>query len=459
MNIDPFHALQQSRESAWKSLYLAITPSAEQQAAYYQLDSVATAPYSLEYGQNILLQHGSMNKSPASGVAKCTQGEQQSTIINIQQAEYPTIKHVPCETFEWWRRLNQSGVAGRGGAGFSLQKKLHWFADQAPRHVVVNAIECDENIKNDDWLINNHLPAIQAATQQWQRHLSEKYQHPVPITIISKNKHQRIRLIQTAGVAVVLGDYVYPQGAERAVLATLQLVAAQAFVGNAAEHNILSINLQTFVWAAFAGCHEQPLLSRVITLNAKHQQTVRHLPLGVPLRALSIVGVAGRVGLQQADISFTTAIPLPPQQHKQQQPCVGCGACDEVCPAKPFSPQHALRRISAAVLEQCWQCGLCDDVCPSQIPLTEIFKQALQRQRKQHQDSQQAERYLLQHQLHQQRTIGAATRGQQPIQQQPHVVEKTAQQITLQRALRNAKKSNNSSAIARINQQLQQYNA
>jgi len=70
-------------------------------------------------------------------------------------------------------------------------------------------------------------------------------------------------------------------------------------------------------------------------------------------------------------------------RHKAEWPCIRCGACANVCPAR-LQPQELLiaarardfAALDALGLMECIECGCCDVVCPSHIPLTEIFRRA-----------------------------------------------------------------------------------
>ncbi|HEY5622116.1 MAG TPA: SLBB domain-containing protein, partial [Gammaproteobacteria bacterium] len=64
-------------------------------------------------------------------------------------------------------------------------------------------------------------------------------------------------------------------------------------------------------------------------------------------------------------------------------PCIRCGDCAEVCPAR-LLPQELLRfaksfsfqQLGLLGLRDCIECGCCDVVCPSRIPLTAYFRGA-----------------------------------------------------------------------------------
>ncbi len=74
----------------------------------------------------------------------------------------------------------------------------------------------------------------------------------------------------------------------------------------------------------------------------------------------------------------------------EKRPCVGCGSCEEVCPAR-IMPHlihkllyaDELERVERAGLDLCVNCGLCSYVCPSKIELLgEIYdaREAIERE-------------------------------------------------------------------------------
>ncbi len=67
----------------------------------------------------------------------------------------------------------------------------------------------------------------------------------------------------------------------------------------------------------------------------------------------------------------------------ERRPCVACGFCEEVCPARimphllhKYLYQDELEEAEAAGLELCVRCGLCSYVCPSKIDLRDQLQVA-----------------------------------------------------------------------------------
>jgi Na+-transporting NADH:ubiquinone oxidoreductase subunit A len=60
----------------------------------------------------------------------------------------------------------------------------------------------------------------------------------------------------------------------------------------------------------------------------------------------------------------------------EHRPCIGCGFCEEVCPAgimphwiHKLAYQDALEEIDRCASHKCVACGLCSYVCPSKLDL------------------------------------------------------------------------------------------
>lgn len=77
----------------------------------------------------------------------------------------------------------------------------------------------------------------------------------------------------------------------------------------------------------------------------------------------------------------------------ERRPCVSCGYCEEVCPARIMPHllhkliyQNDLDGVEKARLDLCISCGLCSFVCPSKIDLSKSFKETIEILRKEMQD-------------------------------------------------------------------------
>jgi Na+-transporting NADH:ubiquinone oxidoreductase subunit A len=75
--------------------------------------------------------------------------------------------------------------------------------------------------------------------------------------------------------------------------------------------------------------------------------------------------------------------PLTTALRGEPRPCVSCGFCEEVCPARimphlihKYLYQGAVEEAERARVDLCVECGLCSFVCPSKIELMQQFIEA-----------------------------------------------------------------------------------
>ena len=76
------------------------------------------------------------------------------------------------------------------------------------------------------------------------------------------------------------------------------------------------------------------------------------------------------------------ALSVEESEYPDQEPCIKCAACVEVCPVglQPFNLEQLVRNNEVKEAEannimSCIECGLCSYICPSHIPLVETFKE------------------------------------------------------------------------------------
>ena len=67
----------------------------------------------------------------------------------------------------------------------------------------------------------------------------------------------------------------------------------------------------------------------------------------------------------------------------EEEPCIRCGQCAEVCPATLlpqqlywFARSEEFEKAEAFKIHDCIECGLCSYVCPSHIPLVDYYRYA-----------------------------------------------------------------------------------
>ncbi len=308
-------------------------------------------------------------------------------------------------------RLDKCGVQGLGGAAFATADKLKAIEHSAnePRILLINAVECEPQIACDEALLMCDATAVIKAIG----FLMDSTQCQRCVLAVENDKTAAIAAIRQAlqrhpvALELVLLEPVYPAGAERSLIRRITGRSMNA-EQRPAELGILSINVATAL-AAHRACQGFPLYSRIVTVSGvglPEPVNVR-VRFGTPVdEVLRQCGYQDSVmehrvrangplsgfdlpSLQAPVTASTNSLGIQPvQATPPPQPCIRCGACEEVCPEQLLPQQlywyaraDDLSGCQRFGLDSCITCGCCDLVCPSSIPLTQSFRHARDAQR------------------------------------------------------------------------------
>jgi electron transport complex protein RnfC len=317
------------------------------------------------------------------------------------------------------QRIRDAGIVGLGGAAFPTSVKVN---ASSPIHtVMVNAAECEPYITCDDRFLREQPEALLRGMAVLQKLLQ-----PQQFLLgIEDNKPEALAALRQAFASAEFSHLplkiqvvptVYPAGGEKQLI--YQLTGKEVPSGqHASSLGILGLNVATVAAIAEAVLWQKPLLSRVVTVSGAVKQPGNfEVLLGTPFAEV-IAAAGGALPGQQRVIMGgplngfaveSTAVPvvkgtncillLPEKSAAPELPCIRCGACMEVCPAKLLPQQlywHARARDLEAAKENrlfdCIECGACAYVCPSHIPLVQYYRAAKQELTQQYRDKQQAQ--------------------------------------------------------------------
>ncbi|SES85695.1 electron transport complex subunit RsxC [Thalassotalea agarivorans] len=301
-------------------------------------------------------------------------------------------------------KIANAGIAGMGGAGFPTLIKVNTSAEVD--FLIINAAECEPYITADDLLIQEQASEILEGIKILDGLLS-----PKQILIgIEDNKPKAIAILQKlceqhSNIRVCVIPSLYPSGGEKQLIKIL--TGKEVPSGTLpSQIGIVMHNVGTCQAIADAILHDTPLISRVVTVTGQaldKPQNMRAL-LGTPVsflleqaaynndgrRHIIMGGPMMGFSLPSADVpvvKITNCIlaPSPDELNldQQEQECIRCGQCAEVCPAV-LLPQEMQWSAKAQDYDQlrklnlfdCIECGACAYVCPSQIPLVHYYRVA-----------------------------------------------------------------------------------
>mgnify|MGYP003650940647 FL=1 len=296
-----------------------------------------------------------------------------------------------------------AGISGMGGAGFPTHIKSSPKKDV--EFLIINGIECEPYITSDDRLMREHAWQIRQGIDVLCHLLKPKH----VLIGIENNKPEAIEAMQVAcrenpNYRVCSVPTKYPAGGEKQLIQVLTNREVPA-KGLPVDVGVIMHNVGTCFAIADAIFSGKPLISRVVTVtgetiekpgnvwaligspvahlltHCEYKQKLQkqtNIIMGGPMMGFSITSDLVPV------VKTTNCILAPTDKEiagDNEQACIRCGACADVCPAS-LLPQQLFWHAKAKELDKaqdynlfdCIECGACAYVCPSEIPLVHYYR-------------------------------------------------------------------------------------
>lgn len=296
--------------------------------------------------------------------------------------------------------MREAGIVGMGGAGFPAHVKLCEGTTTAVDTLIINGAECEPYISCDDRIIREKANYIVSGTRMLQHAIQAKY-CVIAVEEDMPEAFDALNALIGDDIELVKVPARYPAGGEKQLIKVL--TGKEVPSGGLPIHiGIVMHNVGTAAAAFRAVTRGEPLISRYVTISGDIEEP-RNLQvlLGTPVKHC-----LEQVGYQQRDnevvimggpmmgkhihdtsmpvIKTTNSILITSEFiHRKEMPCIGCGQCVDVCPAKllpqelfKYSRAKAIRQTRELHLFDCIECGCCAYVCPSNIPLVQYYRQA-----------------------------------------------------------------------------------
>ena len=314
------------------------------------------------------------------------------------------------EISELLARIEQTGIAGLGGAVFPTSVKLAGSGIRQIETLIINGAECEPYITCDDRLMQERSEEIVQGI-----HVLQTLLKPQKCQIaIEDNKPDAISAMRTAtenlvDVDVIAIPTIYPSGGEKQLIEILTGREVNSG-GLPLDLGLICLNVGTTYSIYKAVYLGEPLLSRMITVTGNgiqhphnfevligtpfshlakqaggYTKMAEHLIMGGPMMGFAVPDDEVPVIKATNCALFISATSLresnPAFSNQPTLPCIRCGKCMEVCPVK-LLPQQLYWHIRAKDFEKaedhslrdCIDCGCCSYVCPSHIPLVDYFR-------------------------------------------------------------------------------------
>jgi len=318
------------------------------------------------------------------------------------------------------KRIKHSGITGLGGASFPTSVKL------SPRQnidiLIINGAECEPYITADDALMRAHNEQIITGILVMKKLLT-----PQRIIIaIEDNKPEAINAMTAAAkpyehIIVRAIPTLYPAGGEKQLVEVL--TGQQVPSGKIpADLGIVVQNVATSYAIADVIFNGKPLLSRIVTVTGDlvkrpgnyrvilgtpvidvlnfcgyQPSPQQKLIMGGPMMGFALNDANAPVIKATNCIIAASDVELP--NAPDEQNCIRCGDCEQVCPAdllpqqlQWFAKDKDHEKLTQHNLFDCIECGACAYVCPSHIPLVQYYRVAKAEIRESHKEQQLAQR-------------------------------------------------------------------
>ncbi len=311
--------------------------------------------------------------------------------------------------------VRQAGIVGLGGATFPTSVKIKSGMSQPVDTLIINGCDCEPWISCDEMLLRERPGQVLAGCHLLRQSLAADR----CVLAVEDDAPEMV-----AGLQQVIADCNspvrlevlparYPSGSEKQLIhiITGKEVPSQ---GLPVDVGAAVYNAGTAAAVYQAVVHEVPLISRLVSVSGPGigRPRVVEALLGTPVsellrfcggrtadaNGLIMGGAMMGLGLASDEIPVTKGMnsilvttPAMSQDAQGEMPCIRCGECARVCPAR-LAPQQLLSLIRNGDLEQaqqrwaledCIECGCCNAVCPSHIPLAGYYRYAKGEIRKQ----------------------------------------------------------------------------
>ena len=310
-------------------------------------------------------------------------------------------------------RIRTAGVVGLGGATFPTYRKLMLPDDARVDTLIINGSECEPYLTCDYRLMLEQAEEVVLGAWLIARIIGV----PRCLIGVEDNKADAAAAL-TAAIArlaldrrdpplameVVITQTKYPQGSEKQLIQALtgRLVPQR---GLPMHVGVVVQNVATAFACLEAVRNRKPVIERVLTVSGRGIREPKNLRVPVGTMIQPIVEACGgftdevvkvlaggpMMGRALADLDAPVTkgtsgllfLTRGETNLDRYQPCIGCGACLDVCPmglepnkvSQYVEVGRPLETAEFGVME-CFECGCCSYSCPSNRPLVQFMQVA-----------------------------------------------------------------------------------
>lgn len=291
-------------------------------------------------------------------------------------------------------QIQEFGVVGLGGATFPTFTKLN--TSQKIDHLIINGAECEPYITADYRLMAEHSSELVTTIKMIKKILNIKNAYIGTEYSQTKETDLLWKLSKQESIQIKKLKALYPQGAEKILIK--EVIGQEVPKGKIpADIGCLVLNISTIYALYKAWMHQEPLISRVITISGPAIQTPKNLlvRVGTPIESIIedcdgfsvIPDIILRGGPMMGKTVHSLSEPVTKgtnglivlgeeKSSTRELACIKCSSCVIKCPIglQPILISKHYRKGNLEELKElevldCIECGCCNYVCPSRINL------------------------------------------------------------------------------------------
>ena len=294
--------------------------------------------------------------------------------------------------------VKEAGIVGMGGAGFPTSVKLK--PAKPVDTILLNGCECEPLLTADHRVLLEYADDVIYGLKAIIKAVGAEK----GVIVIEDNKPDAIELMKEKTAAidnieVVEAKTKYPQGAEKMLIKRVTGRKVPSG-GLPADVGCVVSNISTTKAISDAIQKGMPLVERVVTVTGERLKNPGNFIVKIGTNTQDLIDYCG--GLVGDDITIKAGGPMMgfvlsdtnvpimkgsngiiavETDHTEEQPCIKCGRCMDVCPMElsplyfaKFADEENWQGMKDKNVMDCIECRCCEYICSSKIPLVTKIK-------------------------------------------------------------------------------------
>lgn len=335
-------------------------------------------------------------------------GDMVNSIIIVNDELYETAELHPLDPEkvtgeEILNAVRTAGIVGMGGAGFPTHVKLSPKEPDKIEYIIANCAECEPYLTSDYRRMLEEPEKLIGGLKL----ILKLFPRAHGILAVEDNKPDCIALLtkltrSETNIMVKTLRTKYPQGSERSLIYAVTGRRINSSMLPADAGCIVN-NVDTMVAVYRSVAEGRPLIDRIVTVTGDAIADPGNFRVPIGTDYATVLEAAGGFKTEPEkiicggpmmgfamfgmDVPVTkTATALLAFEHDPvsacvPEPCINCGRCLEVCPARLEPTRLAVmaehndeEAFKANYGLECVECGCCSYICPAKRPLTQEIK-------------------------------------------------------------------------------------